>query len=229
MKGMVGRIPQGMAARKAQPALEVIEVLEANSGTGTVTAPRTCVAMVYAWGGGAAGGGNGGNDGGGGAAAGYIAVRLARGQSIAYSVGAGGAGPNALGVAGGDTTITLPDGRVCVAQGGQLAGVKALARGFDLNRYGGGGGVAPAGEAGQDGQFGGLGGATAGDSGGGGGAGGFSDKDIGLVGGAGTIGEQSATPANAPGGGAGAYNAVGLYGANGAAGRVLIYMVRALL
>lgn len=228
MRGMPGRIPQAMAARKAQPALEVVKAVEANSGSAVVVAPRNCIAMVYAWGGGGKGGGNGSTVAGGGGAAGYIMVPLGRGQSISYSVGAGGTGSVSSGVAGGDTTITLPDGRVCVAQGGRVDGTRAFARGFNINRYGGRGGSIVVGLDGEAGEFGGAGGATADNSGGGGGAGGFSDKDIGLVGGAGTVGEQSTTPANAPGGGTGAHNATSLYGANGADGLVRIFLVRAL-
>jgi len=92
------------------------------TGAGTYTAPASGWLYVWAWGAGGSGGAESGSAGtGGGTGAACFARRwVTKGQTVAYSVGAGGAGVSdpSDGNAGGDTTVTLP-GLVLRAGGGQ--------------------------------------------------------------------------------------------------------------
>lgn len=229
LRGFVG---QTMGGRKKQSGalMEIIGFVEATSSTGTITAPRNCVALIYAFGGG--GGGAFETDGASGSGAGalYKRLRMNAAQQISYSVGAGGAGGASSGVSGSNgsnTTVTLPSGKVITAFGGEggLVGgaapvtVGGRASGGDLNRTGGGG----IGEVGSPA----TGDVGSGTSSEGGGGAGFSDHGLYLRGGNGGIGSGPVTPGSAPGGG-GSRNTSGAGAAagDGGAGKVVILLVK---
>lgn len=148
----------------------------------TYTLPRSLLVDMFAWGAGGTGGAAlGGATGGGGGAAGYARMILNAGENIIWSLGADTRGTTAdgsthWGANGVDTVVTVR-GRVMTAQGGRggrtdnVGSGRAVATGFDVNRYGGG--------SGERGEFG------AGSYGGGlyngGGAGGFTDMFPGLM------------------------------------------------
>src|ERR1700730_17119191 len=92
LRGFVG---QSMGGRKAFAGARMETILTSEmTSAGAVTAPRRCIALVYAWGGGGSGGDYQGGGmsagGGGGGAALFKAVRLGRGQVLSWAVGAGG-------------------------------------------------------------------------------------------------------------------------------------------
>lgn len=188
--------------------------------SGSITVPEACDALIYLWGGGGAGTPAG--SGGAGAGALFKRVRLARGQTLAYSLG--GVGLNSAGgsgIPGGDgqdSTVTLPSGVVLTAGGGGgNGGTPGLARGGDVNRRGGYNGTIA--------EFGGANGS--GGSYGGGGAAGFSDL-IGnlLVGGAGrpaSTGGQG-VPGGVPGGGSGGTTDNSVTGVGGASQLVVLFI-----
>lgn len=228
LRGLVG---QEMGGRRGRLDL-ILSVTEASSGTGLVTAPRECLAYIYLIGGGGAGAsGNAGGTpaGGAGGAALYKRARLAAGQAISYSVGAGGAAViDGVGNPGGDTTAILPDSRHLRAGGGPGGGYSAnplggKAIGGDINRDGGGGGLA----AGVGGGSAGL--AGSGSSTGGGGSAGFGEIASRMLGGNGSnssYGSGSSSAAGAPGSGSGGANGGPSSSGAGGAGRVLIVLVR---
>jgi hypothetical protein len=181
LRGFVG---QGMSGRRARGVMPN-RILDVTTGSGTVTLTKSATALIFLFGGCGSGAAQnaGTRGGGGGGAALFRRVALSAGSKIAYSVGAGGAGvitdPGGLGNAGGDTTLTLPDGRILRAGGGQggVSGAASAAGGVaiggDVNRTGGaGGGAGIAGSAGEDGGSSGR-PAPSGNEGGGGGAAGL--------------------------------------------------------
>jgi hypothetical protein len=203
LRGFVG---QRMAAKA--PNSRVPAGFSRGPGSGTITLPSyPCTVEVWLWGGG--GGTGGGQGGAGGAAATYKRFRNQPGYAMAYIVGAGG---STSGSDGGDSTITVPGGKILTAGGGK--GVPSGDVGFsggvatngDLNRNGGRGGAM--GAAGAAGDHGGAGGAGA-TGGGGGGAGGFGETPDLFFGGSGAGAAPSAAPGVAPGGGAGATSSAG--------------------
>lgn len=230
-RGMVGRIPQSMSARKGGARLQVLSDsgLLAAAATGTITATETCQALIYLRGAGGAGlNSAGAAPGGGGAAALFKRVSLRKGDVLAYSIGAG-----VLNLAGGDTTVTLPGGRVLRAGGGQpgagtVGGAGGIATGGDINRNGGaggddgaGGGDATAGQPGQ-GLGAGTGGAAATEGGadvaGGGGAGGITEEPLFPAAANGVAGGNQGA---AYGGGGGGRNATTGIGGDGV-GRIIL-------
>jgi hypothetical protein len=107
--------------------------------------------------------------------------KVQKGQAIPYSVGVGGGRMttgNLAGIAGGDTTVTLPNGTILRAGGGAGGGAVTntpaaggVAVNGDLNRAGGRGGYSNSNAT--AGEFGGAPGSAG--PGSGGGAGGFTD------------------------------------------------------
>lgn len=185
------------------------------SGSGNWIAPHNGEVVIEGWGGGAgSGGGNsagGGTAGSGGGGGGYFlkTLTVTAGQSIAYSVGAGGTGgsygnPGSNGTAGGTTTV---DGGTYTANGG-AAGQTAstgtpaggTASGGDINTTGGSGGGAVS---------------TTGGTGGSSPNGGASIA--GTLPNAGSAASGNAPGGGAPGGAGGVNGTAGGVGANGSA------------
>lgn len=213
LRGLVG---QGMDGKKRQTGgqIELVGFADASAASGMIVAPKSCVALIYAWGPGGSGcAGTGSPGGGGGGGAVYKRVRLSARQSITYACGVRGVpvtddGNVQPGNDTTDTTVTLPSGAVVTAGGGKKGnggapGVGGVASGGDLNRSGANG------------------------FGSGGTAAGFADLVPGLAGGAGGAlgGNGSAGSAAGGGGGAGSGGMGSISGA-GANGRVLIMLVR---
>lgn len=235
LRGLVG---QSMAAKKSHigASIQLINATTVTSGSGSLTATRPCQALIYGIGAGGSGGASGGQgSGGGGAGAFFKRFRLAIGQSISYSVGAGGAAASGTdGFDGGDTTVTLPNGLVMRGGGGKgglqgpahLGGVGADASGGDINRSGGAGGSStPVSDGISAGIGGGAGGLSGAGGGGGGGGAGFSDIFAsGPTGGAGSAGTTNSATGGDYGGGSGGSNASGA----GGRGVVMILMLRVL-
>lgn len=207
--GLRGLKGQSMTPVRKGTSAEVVGFYKKTSSTGTITAPNyqtICTAMLW----GAGGGGEAGTRGGSGGGAILKRFRCGPGASLPFSVGAGGA----AGVAGGDTTLTMPSGRVLTAPGGPTTGgATSTPTDGDVNRKGGVGGNSVNGTAGENG---GAGGAVS-VNGGGGGAAGFDDLGDGLDGGDGGAGGAAGV---APGGGGGGNSGAG------AAGQVLVFFVR---
>jgi hypothetical protein len=229
LRGLVG---QGMDGRKfyRDALFDLVGIVDVTSGSGSIIAPRSCVALIYAFGPGASGSGQ--NGGGGGGSALFKRLRLIQGQTINYTVGTPGAQNAGSGFDATDTTIAPPFGVVLTAGGGKTnigaaGGLAGAASGGDINRSGGAGGAATlAGLPGTGGGVGGAGGGVSAGGGGGGGAG-FSDIGPGLSGGAGSAGNLGATAAGgAYGGGSGGSQSGGTSGAGGP-GRVAIWLLRA--
>ena len=236
LRGLVG---QGMDGRRRAGGLpsEVIAPVVLTGGSGSVVAPKKCIALIHAWGAGGSGANiDFGAGGGGGGAAVFKRVRLVAGQSLAYVIGVGGSGVSTGdGIAGSDTTLALPSGLVLRAGGGKGGtgigeGAGGMPTNGDINRLGGaGGGIV--GTAGQTPLGGGAGGGGASSFfGGGAGAAGFSDIDPSFIGGGGSAasGAGSGTTAGAsPGGGSGAtYTAgIGVTGSGGS-GKIVIVLLR---
>lgn len=228
LRGLVG---QGMDGRKRLTGglVKPLGVLNATTGTGTFIATHRGAAFIYLFG--AGGGGQNGPNGGGGGAALFKQLRVDRGQTFSYSVGALGLGGPASseqdGTDGGDTVVVCPDKAILIAGGGKggglVGGMGGKATGGDVNRDGGNGGTGSqsGGDAGIGGGMGGTFGGS-GDGGGGGGAG-FGEIGLDLAGGAGGNGALSAG-ANYGGGGGSQRGVVG--GRNGGLGRVLIWLFR---
>jgi hypothetical protein len=160
LRGFVGQSMNGARNRRVIPH----RILDASSGSGSITVTRPCVALIFVFGG--CGSGrhqNGGSClGGAGGGAAYKWAELGAGQTLSYAVGAGGAGVTENpGNPGGDSTVTLPNGHVVRASGGQggpLTPGQALAgvgTGGDVNRRGGNGG-ADSSSSGFDGEDGGA-------------------------------------------------------------------------
>jgi hypothetical protein len=174
LRGFVGQSMNGARNRRVIPH----RILDASSGSGSITVTRPCVAMIFAFGG--CGSGrhqNGGScRGGAGGGAAYKWAELSTGQTLSYAVGAGGAGvTESAGNPGGDSTVTLPNGHVIRASGGEggPAGAQALAgvgTGGDVNRRGGNGSLNDN-TSGGDGEDGGATGSANGAPGVGGGGG----------------------------------------------------------
>lgn len=249
MRGLAGRISQGMRAQK-DTFLDWIGMYDASGGSATIPVPKSCTAIVYAWGGGGSGAkaaaGFGAASGGGGGGAVHGRYRLRRGQTISYSVGVGAPpATSGLGNPGGDTILSINGREVLRAGGGQggaigtttiPGGAGGSAHGGLLVRVGGRGGAgvsSSSGGAGEAGPFGGAGGAGALVSGhglgGGGGAAGFTDLSYnGLpLAGAGSNASSGGIPGTAAGGGGGAEFSPTPASA-GAPGRILIVLVRNL-
>lgn len=230
LRGLVGQSMSGARPRSLPTLIDYKETTTATSGS--YTASVDCWVLLYAWG----GGGSGAADtataaGGGGAGAGYLRYRLGRGRTIAWSVGAGGAGVtgNVDGNDGATTTVTLPNGQVLTAGGGakglRLTGGSggACVGPWTVSRSGGAGGASAAGGSPTGG---GTGGALSGSYGGGGGAAGFSDLNPGLPLGNGSAGNGggASVAGTSPGGGSGGCLNASTSG-NGGTGRVLAYIV----
>lgn len=161
LRGFVG---QGVVAKKSygDALLQLVSMpVYAVSGSGVVTAPRPCIAVIFGWGAGGSGGAGSGGGGGGGAAVAYR-MRLSRGQGISYSVGIPGVGVPDLtdGNDGTDTVLSTPAGTLRAGGGraglwanaggglgGQASGIGTLrpgARGGDQpSPFGGSGGSFP--------------------------------------------------------------------------------------
>ena len=230
-RGLVGRIPQSMSARKSGARLQVLSDsgLLAASASGTITATETCQALIYLRGAGGAGVNGAAAPGGGGGAALFKRINLRKGDVLAYSIGAG-----VLSGSGQDTTVTLPGGRVLTAGGGKIGsgtvgGVGGIATGGDINRNGGAGGddgVAATGDAlpGQPGQGAGAGagGAVSTEAGtdvaGGGGAAGITEEALFP---AAANGANGGNQGAAYGGGGGGRNGAGGQGGDGV-GRIIL-------
>ncbi|WP_452418380.1 glycine-rich domain-containing protein [Phenylobacterium soli] len=229
-----------MSGHKPTAALELVGIADGQSGAGSIIAAKPCVAVIYAIGGGASGGSGSPREiGGGGGAALLKTVKMAKGQTISWAVGAGAAasGLATYGFDGGDTTVTLPNGFVLTAGGGKAGsavsptGNGGMARGGDVNRAGGAGGAS--GSAGTSGGLGGGSGGATNAGGGGGGGAGFSDVSsigLSLAGGNGGAGQ----PVGGSDGGAGSTFGAGgggtqngaKQGGAGASGRVLVLLAR---
>lgn len=219
LRGLVG---QSMAARKKSRSDFLSAYLFGSPGAQVITATQHCVVHVFAWG---AGGGGGDGAAGVSGSTGYKKFKLSAGQSIRLAIGAGAAG-SPVRTAGGDTTVTGPDGLVSTAYGGTTTGTPPVALGFDRAR--------PGSLQGVDGLFGAIAGAT-GASVGGGGSPGWTDMQAvsgGLIGnpplGSGA-GGASSTPTGfaAPtGGGAGGGAGNGGNGGAGSDGHVTAFMVQ---
>jgi hypothetical protein len=222
-----------MAAKKSYRGARFVAVgfVDAASGSGSLSAPVACQALIYALAPGGAGGGFGSTQGqgGGGGAASFKRLHLAPNQVLGWACGAAGT----LGVDATDTTVSL-NGTPLIVAGGGKSGTTApaplpggIATGGDINRNGGSGGFGN-GTAATPGVGAGLGGGTGGAAGGnnwggGGGGAGFGDVMPTLAGGAGGAGNTGANGANY-GGGAGGESATGI----GGSGRVFIMLLRAL-
>ena len=145
LRGFVGQGVGGGKKVDALPSL-LAAPMSIASGSGNITAARKCTAVIYAWGGGGSGADSVPAGGGGGGGCAYKRVRLVAGQSLVYSVGAGGpATGTAIGSDGGDTTVTLPSGQIMKAQGGRAGtsasgGTGGSCENADLSRVGGTGG-----------------------------------------------------------------------------------------
>jgi hypothetical protein len=199
----------GPSGRRGSAAGDVVAQFNTPSGSGSYTPTIPVDVCIAAWGGGGSGQQNVGScPGGSGAAAGYKVLKMYPGQTLSWSVGAGGAASGGgNGLPGDDTTVTLPNGVVLTAKGG-LGGAGASVSGgpatpgWDISRAGGAGGN----NAGTNGAAatpgGGAGGVGSGTFGGGGGGAGFSDIKIGFNGGTGANG-NSATPTGNGAGGCG--------------------------
>lgn len=155
-------------------------VFDANPASYVVQ--RAVIADLFAWGAGGTGGVHLTNGtGGGGGAGGYARIQLNPGDVITWSLGpsvrgATASGSSSFGSNGVDTVVTVR-GRVMTAQGGRrgrddaVGSGRAIATGFDVNRYGGG--------SGERGEFGAASYLNAIQSGGG--PGGFTDMFPGLM------------------------------------------------
>lgn len=226
----LGRYPLGVS-KDVNALAGVLDIMPAGirdtAATGSYTTTAEYIADIFGWG----EGGTGASAtptayGGGGAAAGYSRLRLPVFTKIDWSVAPprrGAASGGSSGSDGVDTVITLPGGVELRAQGGRrgttaAAAGRAIATGFQVNRYGGG-----SGEAGEFG--GGAGGAGVTN---GGGAGGFRDLFPGLTGGDGYQGIGSGNGADyfpGYGGGGGAADGTN-FSTWGGPGRVLILLYR---
>lgn len=212
LRGLVGQRMDGRR-RLTGGWVELLRMTDANVG-GAITAPTSCVALIFAWGGGGAGasGGTGSAGCGGPGAALYRRVRLGRGQIISYSVGGGGssvedAGTAVAGNAGSATIVTLP-GRLTLTAGGGQGGTPGSGDGA--------GGVAIGGELNLS--------STAGA-----GAPTFAHLYAALAGGATGTTASDGTAGSWPGGGGGAGNGgFGHVSGAGAGGRVFIILAKTL-
>lgn len=207
LRGLVG---QSLGGRKKNTGglAQLLTFTDLSSGSGSISPAFPGVALIFLWGGGGQGE-LGATSPGGGAAALYKRVRVAKGQTLAYSVGAGGTGG---GGAGGDTTLTLPTGEVLRARGGGAASGSP-----------GAGGVASGGDLNRNGQT-----STNGNPGGNSGS--FSDQLYAIGGGVGSAlgsGVNSAAGGYPGGGSGGAFSGATAAGAGGA-GRVLVIILRTL-
>jgi hypothetical protein len=95
-RGVLGLRGQSLGGpkshREAMPWAAKLPIV-ATAGASSITASRSCTAIIFAWGGGGGGAAQATNSGaGGGAGAVFHRLRIARGQSISWSVGAGGLG-----------------------------------------------------------------------------------------------------------------------------------------
>ena len=237
LRGFVGQGVDGRKRNDRPPRMVILPVF-ATSGSGVVFAPTKCVALIAAWG----AGGSGANQvllgtAGGGGGGGFLAkrVRLAKGQSISFSVGLPGLGvpTDTDGNNGGATTVTLPSGVVLTAGGGAKGtstggGLGGTSQNGDVNRAGGLGGGVGGNQSGETPAFGGLGGTGSSGCGGGGGAAGFVDSDQSFIGGAGTSGASSggfSGPGSIPGGGSGGSTTTMFTSGQGGQGRVVIVLI----
>ncbi len=163
LRGFVGQGGGGgKTYRDARLALQSLPMI-ATSGSGSVTAPRACKALIVAWGpGGSGSAGNTPSGGGGGAAISHVA-NLARGQPISWTVGVPGAGAADLtdGFAASDTVVTCPGGVMRAGGGGggvlagQIPGIGGVATGIGTLRPGAAGLAGTGGSSsGQAGSFG---------------------------------------------------------------------------
>ena len=204
--GFVGQgVGGGKSYRDARLSLQAFPTI-ATTGTGSISAPRACRAMILAWGPGGSGSAGNTPSGGGGGAAIMCSVSLARGQSISWTIGTPGPGAADLtdGSSATDTVVTLPGGILRAGGGGG---------GFLAGSTPGSGGVAIGVGAQRPGAAG-----LAGTSGSSGAAGSFSEIDLSLAGGV-----SGATP------GAGSQGATGGPASQaGGQGRVIIVLGQAV-
>jgi hypothetical protein len=225
MVGLKGLRGQRMSGRRRPlPKLRRHDIIS-GAGSGDITAPLDISTIAELWLWGAGGGAELSTQDWGGAGGGALYKRFAcaRGARIAYSIGAGG-------VPGGDgnaSFVTLPDGRVLRAGGGQgslnaaaagpVPSAGGVSFGGDVNRTGGKGGVDKS--AGEAPLFGGDGGTPSGSASGGGGSAGFRDLgEIALGGNGGSAGNGSG---KLPGGGGG-----GGGNTTGGAGKLVVVFSR---
>jgi hypothetical protein len=153
-------VSQSMTGRKSRVGIQsqLLALYTLSSGSGSITAPVNCWALIAVRGPGGSGrtGGGSANGGGGGGVV-YKRIRLTAGQSLAYALGAPGAGQTSSdspGNAGTDSTVTLPDGRVLRAGAGggaesPVGGAGGIASGGDINVNGSAGGSPEGGAAGS--------------------------------------------------------------------------------
>lgn len=179
MRPMKGFVAQGMDGRKGTlpraPVGQMLDVFAA--GSGTFTAAYSGILSIYIFGGGG-GGASGAANGGGGGAAAFKRIRIAQGQAVPYTVGAGGAIDNP----GGASSVTLPNSQTITAGGGS-AGNAGGAGGAPSGQYddgGAGGAGGTAGGTGSTGANSGNAGSNGAGGGGGGGAGGVGTTTSGM-------------------------------------------------
>lgn len=223
-----GFVAQGMDGRKfASASLEAIYSSNTAS-SGSYTPKATVLVFTVATGAGGYGSvGSPSAGGAGGGAAGFKKCVLTAGQTIQWTVGAGGTSPGAAGAA---TTVTIPGLGLLVAGGGQGgAGAAGGAGGrcsgpWDIARAGGdggAGGITPT--AGGSPFGGGVGGSASGQYGGGGAAAGFIDLIVGSLMAGNGAGANLSVPNNtAPGG---ALGGASLATTSGAPGGIFIAAV----
>lgn len=220
---------------------EIVGYYDITSSTpGSITIPANSTALVFLWGATASitkGGAQ--RSGSGGAGASFRRLQVSFGQVISYALGAFGAVTSAIGNPGGDSVVTLPNGRPLAVTGSQPGatnvagaapgGVGGIASGGDLNRTGGTGGaiVASVGQDGLAGDHGSVGGVGASAEAGGGGSAGFSDlPGASLMGTAGQLGGSVASSGGLGGNGGGPLVLDTVLG-NGSNARLLVILVRA--
>lgn len=193
MRGLLGFRGQRMSGKRNLSLPNMVGIINTATprlfptwGIGSYTLTETLWALIFCTGGGATGNvdavtGGGTYYGGGGGAAGHSKLMLPRGTLLEWNVGNGAIPPfgggGSSGAAGGSTTLTINGVLHGTAQGGRNPTVnspagRAVATGFQVNRYGGG--------SGEPGEFGqpqiNVGGRY------GGGAGGFMDMYVGATG-----------------------------------------------
>lgn len=215
--GALGQTSLGRMPLASAPLLLPLIQQVITSSSGSLSVPEDVMADLFAFG---AGGGGAsvsgfGSGGGGGGSAGYSRLLVPARSVLSWTTGSGGTsvgypGSDVAGVDGADTTVSLNGVLLGTAQGGRGgetsgAAARSFATGFQVNRYGGGGGEA--------GEFGGTSGSSRG-----GGSGGFKDMFGAVASGDGGASTPPSLPTPAPpgaGGGAGSSQRYSGYGGNG--------------
>lgn len=113
LRGFVG---QGLSGRRKPARPRLYRITLVTAGAYRIAADYNGYVDIFIWGAGASGLGNGALGGGSGGAI-YRRIAVRKGQQIAGAVGAKGAASAGNRNAGGDSTITFPDGLVGVATG----------------------------------------------------------------------------------------------------------------